>query len=260
MSLVDSIKKQYSDIRELPLGHKLTIIAISIALVSLLFGSGLFYKISGSQQQTQTIIVAPTYSDSNIDYSKVYAYDSNGTMYRYTSPTYTPQSPIPTKTTQTPIPEQKLSMGQTATFKDHQITVYSFEKTESYTYKFYLDIAKDDMIVHENASKGKIFYIFDAELKNTQNSVDESSYLSMTTMTFDIRDSEGNRYSASNYASNAASSFNYGGQVAYAGQSKRGKFIVQVPITAKNLVLNYKDIYGGNCRASWTIPNNPLTF
>lgn len=121
MSFGEKIKKILLDIRELPLGTKLTIIAVFISLVGLLFGTNLVYQFSGSKQPTQTIVISPnspTYSDSNSTYS-------------YSPPPAT-----------SPKPEQiKLLVGQTATFPKYEVTVHSAKKVFLDKFNEYIIIA-----------------------------------------------------------------------------------------------------------------------
>jgi hypothetical protein len=134
-------------------------------------------------------------------------------------------------------------MGQTATSSVSQVTVYSAQRTDSYTYSSSIS----GYTPTESATSGNTFIIVDAQVRNTG-----SNEIYASASDFSLSDPEGNRYDPQMYLGNDGLGYL---QELFKNQQKRGKVLFQVPSTATNLILyyNFGNVISGPQLASWTI-------
>jgi|WetSurMetagenome_2_1015567.scaffolds.fasta_scaffold506534_2 hypothetical protein len=151
-------------------------------------------------------------------------------------PAVTPSATTPTPVT-TPAPAGDpavltLSLGETASNPERQVTVYSVQKSTYYT------------PYQEYAGAGNAFVIVDAGEKNSG----AEYFVSILPSTLTLTNPEGTvTYGSKGYADVI--------KTLVRGQSVRGIILYTVPENAKNLTLSYNfgNVSGGPKRATWSL-------
>lgn len=155
-----------------------------------------------------------------------------------TVPVVTPSATTPFPVTpQTPAGDPAvltLSLGETASNPERQVTVYSVQKSSYYT------------PYQERAGAGNAFIIVDAEEKN----IGAEYFVSILPSTLTLTNAEGTvTYGSKGYADVI--------KTLVRGQSVRGIILYTVPEDAKNLTLSYNF---GNVSSGPKLANWSLTF
>jgi len=174
--------------------------------------------------------------------------DENNPVWRLTAGSPSIQSTNAAKisetTSQSDIPtDLDLTIGETASNPERQVTVYSAQKKSTYTWGG----SSSSYIFTENAKAGNTFIIIDAEVKNIG-----SDRMYASTGDFSMSDSEGNRFDPEYYLGDDGLGYS---KELYKSQKTRGKVLFEVPQSANKLKLYYDfgNLFSGTKLASWKI-------
>jgi len=174
----------------------------------------------------------------------VYGMGSSPSISSSGQPIQTSTVPQVTTTTRSGAPTQiDVSIGQSVSNPERQVTVFSAQKNPTYTWRG----AASSYTYTEQPKPGNTFIIVDTDIKNIG-----SDRIYASSGDFSMSDSEGNRYDPEFYAGDDGLSIL---QELYKNQKTRGKLIFEVPQNAKKLKLYYDlgNLFTGTKLASWSV-------